>query len=56
MILYGLQSNGIDAGTRAFIIAVYTDLYPCIISPAVIIFSSPIIRDRISIHRIHPIG
>ena len=50
MLVYGLRA-GIDAGTRAFIIAVYTDMFPCIISPAVIMLSSQTIRDRISISR-----
>ena len=38
----------LDTGTRAYILAVYTDLYPCIIFPMSIIFGSPTVSRKFS--------
>ena len=35
-----------DAGTRAFIIAVYSDFFPCIFSPAFLLYSAPVFKEK----------
>ena len=38
----------LDTGTKAYILAVYTDLYPCIIFPMSIIFGSTTVSRKFS--------
>ena len=38
----------LDTGSRAYILAVYSDLYPAIISPSAILYGAPTIRRKIS--------
>ena len=40
-------STEIDTGTKAYIIAVYSDLYPCVINPAAVVYCSPSIRSKL---------
>ena len=37
----------LDTGSRAYILAVYSDLYPAIISPSAILYGAPSIRRKI---------
>ena len=50
-IVYRLPTitrTSIDAGSRAYIIAVYMDIFDCLIKPMAVIFGAPTIRKKIS--------
>ena len=46
-IVYGISIE-MDTGTRAFVLALYSDFFPCIAMPAVLYYSAPVFRDKIS--------
>ena len=37
----------IDAGTKAFLCAIYNDLFPCIINPVIMVYGSSVIKRKI---------
>lgn len=43
-VLYGSAGLGLDTGTRAYILVLYTDLFPTLICPAAIFYGAPTIR------------
>ena len=43
-VLYGSAGLGLDTGTRAYILSLYTDLFPALICPAAIFYGAPTIR------------
>ena len=50
--VYGMMYGSVlsvDTETRAYVIAVYTDLLPALVCPATIFYSAPTIRRRIHV-------
>ena len=50
--MYGAMYGSIvslDRGTRAYVIAVYTDLLPALVCPATICYAAPTIRRRVHV-------
>ena len=50
--VYGTMYGGMlsaDTGTRAYVIAVYTDLLPALVCPATICYAAPTIRRRVHV-------
>ena len=51
MIYSSLQVDfvqiNIDAGTKAFLCAIYNDLFPCIINPVIMVYGSSVIKRKI---------
>ena len=45
--MYSLSMPWLDTGSRAYILAVYSDLYPAIICPSAILYGAPSIRRKI---------
>lgn len=43
-----ITNTKIDAGSRAYIIAVYMDIFDCFIKPMAVIFGAPTIRQKVS--------
>ena len=41
-------SIAMDSGTKAYIIAVYSDLFPCVVAPGVVIYAAPSIRSKLT--------
>lgn len=39
----------LDAGTRAYLLALYNDLYPCLLSPLIVLFGAPTVRRQLNI-------
>ena len=46
-ILYGIPIE-MDAGTRAFVIAAYSDFFPCIYGPSVLLYAAPVFREKMT--------
>lgn len=46
--MYGSMLS-LDTGTRAYVIAVYTDLLPALVCPATICYAAPTIRRRVHV-------
>ena len=42
-----LQHKDFDASSRAYILSVYSDLYPCILGPSSVVFGAPSIRRKL---------
>ena len=45
---YGLTSQTLDLYTRSYYLAFFVDLYPCFISPMIVLFKAPVIRRKIN--------
>ena len=43
----GFVQINIDAGTKAFLCAIYNDLFPCIINPVIMVYGSSVIKRKI---------
>ena len=43
-------SIDLDVGTKCYILTVYSDLYPCIITPAGVIYAAPTVRTQMKSH------
>ena len=41
---YSFTSITTDAGTRAYLLSLFNDLFPCFISPIVVLFGAPTVR------------
>ena len=54
-IIYSL-SISMDAGTRAYILALYSDMFPCVISPMIVLFGAPSVRRKFKNIKIGPIS
>ena len=42
-----LQTDNFDSSTRAYVLSVYSDLYPCILGPSSVVFGAPSIRRKL---------
>ena len=42
-----LVQINIDAGTKAFLCAIYNDLFPCIINPIIMVYGSSVIKRKV---------
>ena len=45
---YGMTSQTLDLYTRSYYLAFFVDLYPCFISPMIVLFKAPVIRRKIN--------
>ena len=45
---YGLTSQTLDLYTRTYYLGFFVDLYPCFISPMIVLFKAPVIRRKIN--------
>ena len=47
-VLYGMTSQNFDIYTRSYYLGFLNDLFPCFISPMIVVFEAPVIRRKIN--------
>ena len=43
-----LCQSSLDVGTRAFVIAAYSDFFPCIYGPSILLYAAPVFREKMT--------
>ena len=46
-VMYGMTSQNFDVYTRSYYLGFLNDLFPCFISPMIVVFEAPVIRRKI---------
>ena len=46
-VLYGMTLQNVDVYTRSYYLGFVNDLFPCFISPIIVVFEAPVIRRKL---------